>query len=162
MDVRIKVRAAGPGDVDAMHELIAELARNTGLARKYHGTPAAYREHGFGERRLFEVLVAEKRKAIVAVSLYFYTYSSWRGEPGVYVQDLVVAPDARGEGIGRRLLVETARVARGKGATHLRLAVDRDNVAAMRFYKQCGLSPADDDRIFQAAGTAFAELCDAP
>lgn len=157
---RTTLRAAEPGDCEALHELIAELALDTGLLRKYRGSPAAYREYGFGERPLFEALLALRAKKVVGAALYFRTFSSWRGEPGVYVQDLVVQPTLRGQGIGYRLLAKTAQIARDSGASHLRLAVDRDNVAAMRFYKRCGMSAVDDDRIFQISGEAFAELGD--
>ena len=79
---------------------------------------------------------------IVGMSLFFYNFSTWRGEPGVYVQDMVVSERARGLGLGRRLLLETARHASRHGATHLRLSVDQDNAAAIGFYRSLGLDHA--------------------
>lgn len=107
---------------------------------------------------MFEVLLAEKAGAIVGVILYFYTFSSWRGEPGVYIQDLVVTEAARGQGLGERLLRELVCAVRERDATHLRLAVDCNNTSAIRFYERCGLASVESDFIFEIEGDDFLRL----
>ena len=154
----ITIRAATIEDAAAVHALISELARSTQLEHKFRSSADDYRNYGFGPGALFEALVAEDDGGMVGVALYFYTFSSWRGEPGVYLQDLVVTGAARGRRIGERLLAELARVAGGQGATHLHLAVDRDNTAAMRFYERCGLRRDESDCIFQIDGGDFDRL----
>ncbi|HEX5788805.1 MAG TPA: GNAT family N-acetyltransferase [Woeseiaceae bacterium] len=119
------------------------------------------RRYGFSPRPMFEVMLAEQGTRIAGLCLYFYTYSSWRGAPGVYVQDLVVDPSARSSGVGRALLVVTARHARSRGATHLRLAVDAANAAAIRFYERLGMRHAGNERIYEASDDAFDALADA-
>lgn len=103
-------------------------------------------------------MIAERHGEPIGLSLFFYNFSSWRGELGVYVQDLFVARGARGTGLGRKLIKETARVAHELGATHIRLSVETNNQEAMRFYAGIGLSLADDERIYVADGAAFAKL----
>lgn len=145
-------------DAVAVHGLVEELAHTTGLAGKFSGTVDAYLKYGFGPSPLFESLVAKLDGVVIGVALYFYTFSSWRGEPGVYLQDLVVTESARGLSIGEQLMRQLASTAKERGVTHLRLAVDRDNLGAGRFYDRCGLSKTEADHIYEIDGERFARM----
>lgn len=152
------VRRATAADADTIHRLIVELATDTGLRHKVSCTPADFREYGFGDDAAFTALLAERGGAVVGMALFFLTFSSWRGEPGVYLQDLVVAASARGQGLGRRLLAETARAGLEAGATHLRLSVEARNSGAIRFYESCGLVECGGERIFMLDGSKLRAL----
>jgi GNAT superfamily N-acetyltransferase len=154
----ITIRAATEGDAAKLHALLVELARATAFREKVTSTPDDLRRLGFRDKPAFQALLAEQAGRPVGLSLYFYNFSSWRGELGVYVQDLYVAPDVRGSGLGRRLVAETASLGRRHGATHLRLSVDRSNTEAQDFYLRLGLEHADRECIFQATGPAFERL----
>jgi GNAT superfamily N-acetyltransferase len=158
----LRIRPAFEDDIPEIHALLAELANATGLASKFVSSEEDLRRYGFSPRPMFEVMLAERDGRAVGLCLYFYTYSSWRGAPGVYVQDLVVDPAIRSGGVGRALMVVTARHARSRGATHLRLAVDAANEAAIRFYTRMGLKHAGSERVFEATDDAFDELADSP
>ena len=138
--------------------MIVALARATGLRRKVTSKPASFRRHGSGDRPAFQAFIAEREGTPVGMCLFFYSFSSWRGELGVYVQDLFVAEAGRGTGLGRRLVAETARFAKARGAKYLRLSVARENEAAQGFYRSIGLSECEDECIFQAEGRAFERL----
>ncbi len=156
------IRPAVASDVDDIHGLILHLAASTGHTGKIISTPTDFLRSGFSEPVAFQALIAEQAGQVIGLSLFFYTFSSWRGELGVYVQDLVVAEQARGLGLGRRLICETARLALGKGASHLRLSVASDNDIAVQFYDHIGLVASDKERIFEAEGLAFAQLAENP
>ena len=64
----------------------------------------------------------------------------------------------RGSGIGHRLMAEVARFAAARGATHLRLSVDRDNAPGQAFYDRIGFSFRDEEMIYMIEGDAFARL----
>ncbi|HEX2138542.1 MAG TPA: GNAT family N-acetyltransferase, partial [Woeseiaceae bacterium] len=134
----VAIRVATADDAENLHGMLLELARDTGLPEKIRSKPDDLRRLGFRERPAFHALIAERQDKPLGLSLFFYNFSSWRGELGVYVQDLYVAEDARGTGLGRRLVEETVRLGRLQGATHLRLSVDRGNEAAQRFYRGLG------------------------
>ena len=155
---RIEIRPATIDDAADVHRLIRELARTTGLSDKFRSTADDYREYGFGSNPMFEALVAVLDDDIVGVALYFYTFSSWRGEPGVYLQDLVVTEAARGRRLGERLMRRLVRVAKERDATHLRLAVDCNNIDAMRFYERVGMSNVESDFIYEIEGDDFVQL----
>lgn len=158
LHARIEIRPATVDDAADVHQLIRELAQTTGLADKFRSTADDYREYGFGSNPMFEALVAVLDDDVVGVALYFYTFSSWRGEPGVYLQDLVVTEAARGQRLGERLLRRLVRIAKEREATHLRLAVDCNNVDAMRFYERCRMSNVESDYMYEIEGDAFVQL----
>lgn len=103
-------------------------------------------------------IIAEKAGEAVGMSVFFLTFSTWRGARGVYIQDIFVAGGARGTGLGARLLKEVITWAVEQGADHLRLSVDRDNTAAKSFYESLGLSFRDDEMIYTVVGDSFADL----
>ncbi len=152
------IRRATIDDVADVHELVVELAVATGMQHKVKSTAADFLAHGFGADPHFHALVAEKNGRIVGLCLFFYEFSSWLGTPGIYIQDLVVRSDVRSTGLGRQLVAESVRIARKQGATHLRLSVDVNNEAAIRFYQKLGMNSSSDERIFHAHGAVFQKL----
>jgi GNAT superfamily N-acetyltransferase len=154
----IDVRLATEADAETIHALIVALAKATGLRQRVTSKPEHFRRHGAGEQPAFHALIAECDGKPLGLCLYFYSFSSWRGELGVYVQDLFVAEETRGSGLGRRLIAETVRIAKARGATYLRLSVGKANAAAQEFYRTIGLSESEDECIYQAMGSAFDRL----
>ena len=161
MSEKPAIRLATASDVETIHKLLQHLADSTGLRQKFISRSEDFLRFGFCEEPKFEVLLAEQDDVVVGLSLFFYNFSSWRGELGVYIQDLVVDSDVRAAGIGRQLVRETARHADEQGATHLRLSVDRDNHKAMRFYEKIGLQESSDESIFAAYEGDFLNLVEA-
>ncbi|MDR6289121.1 ribosomal protein S18 acetylase RimI-like enzyme [Inquilinus ginsengisoli] len=155
------IRPAAPDDAEAIHAMLLDLARGLGFADKIRSTPDSLRHHGFGPAPAFHGLVAERDGAPVGVCLWFPAFSTFRGEPGIYVQDLYVAPSERGTGLGRQLLAAAAAAGQARGATHLRLSVEADNDGAQRFYAAQGLRWQDTERMFLVDGQAFGALATA-
>ncbi|MGH8192925.1 MAG: GNAT family N-acetyltransferase [Woeseiaceae bacterium] len=158
IEEEITIRAATEADTGKLHSLLVELARAAGLKERIRSTPDDLQRLGFRDRPAFQALIAEQGGKPVGLSLFFYNFSSWRGELGVYVQDLYVSGELRGSGLGRRLIAETVRLGKAQGATHLRLSVDRSNIDAQDFYRRLGLRHSDQECIFQATGAAFDRL----
>jgi GNAT superfamily N-acetyltransferase len=157
-DARISIRLAIAADAETVHSMIYALAEALGDERKVVSTVEDFREHGFSRQAAFEVLLAERHGEPVGICLFFYSFSTWLGALGVYIQDLYVSDEARGTGLGRRLVAETCRIAATHGANHLRLVVDTKNTGAQVFYETLGMKVRDDELIYQATGDAFAAL----
>lgn len=155
---RITIRIADPQDAETVHAMIFALARTLGDERKVVSSVEDLIEHGFSRQSAFEVLLAELDEKPVGICLFFYSFSTWLGALGVYIQDLYVSDEARGTGIGRMLVAETAKIAAGRGANHLRLTVDIKNTRAHAFYDSIGMRVRDDELIYQASGDAFDAL----
>jgi GNAT superfamily N-acetyltransferase len=157
----IRIRPAENRDCEAIFRLVNGLAHAVGDSGKIVGTVADLETYGFGESPLFHALLAEVDGEAVGLCLYFYTYSTWLGTPGIYVQDLFISQAARGTGLGRRLLENVAAVGRAANANHLRLAVYQENEAAQQFYRAIGMRYREEECIYQADGEVFLGLAGA-
>ena len=119
------IRFAAPADVATLHALVAELARYERLEHEVMGTEALLRTHLFGARPYAEALVSEDGGVVVGFALFFHTYSTFRGQPGLYLEDLFVVPEHRRKGFGRALIREVARIAVDRGYGRLEWSVLR-------------------------------------
>jgi ribosomal protein S18 acetylase RimI-like enzyme len=108
-------------------------------------------------------LLAWRDGKVIGALLSSPVMSTTQGGPGLYVSDLWVSPDMRGEGLGRRLLREAATVAAGRwGALFLRLTVYEGNEAARRMYARCGFTERPSERIAILHGSAWDRLVSPP
>ena len=157
----IVIRAAMIEDAAIVLGLLRALAREIGDAPKFRSTKAAIRRHGFGPGQLFHTTLAFAGGAPAGLALFFPTFSTTRGAPGVYVQDLYVAPEARGLGLGRLLLRAVGLQAEAAwGATHLTLTVYDDNQPAQAFYRRLGFVLREGEVPASLDGSAFTQLRD--
>lgn len=156
----VTIREADDQDADAIYSMVVKLAAYLSEQDKVVSSVEDFRADKFPDPPGFHVLIAERDGEPVGMSLYFHTFSTWLGALGVYIQDLYVDDAARGEGLGARLVSETVRRARERGANHLRLAVDHRNESAQGFYRKVGMRLRDDEQIYQADGDVFEKLAD--
>jgi ribosomal protein S18 acetylase RimI-like enzyme len=154
----VVVRLGELADAEQIHEAICTMGVGLGAAGKISSTVEDFRCYGFGPYAAFTSLIAEVDDTFAGVALFFPIFSTWLGKPGVYVQDLYVDEAFRGRGIGEVLLRHVASWSMARGGVYLRLAVDRDNVAAQRFYDRLGIGWIEADRDHGAYGDAFARL----
>lgn len=157
-NVPAHIRPATESDAAAIHAMILALGHAMGEPDRIKSRPTDFSRYGPGKNMLFEALIAERDEEPVGLCLFFLTFSSWLGEPGVYVQDLYVASSERGTGLGRRLLSEAARSGRRRDATHLRLGVDRTNTSAKLFYEHLDMEHREDEHVYHIGGDAFVDL----
>jgi ribosomal protein S18 acetylase RimI-like enzyme len=138
--IGIGFRIATEADAPVIQSMLAELAQHDGA--RMRGSVESLIRHGFGERQLFQAILAERGAEALGLALYYPDYSTLRGEPGAYVQDLYVTEAARGEGLGRRLLTEVMAT-QDWGARYMILMVGHENEAARRFYARQGFVTRD-------------------
>ncbi len=158
MHSELIIRDATIEDAAAIRDLVAALARETIGADQQVMSVESARRWGFGAHRAFECLVAARGGAIVATVLFYDEFSSWRGKKGIYILDIYIAPPARGQGLGRRLIAELARRAAARGAFYVRLAVDQANIHAVNFYEAIGFEEGAQDRVFVLSGEALGAI----
>ena len=85
------IRPAEAGDAETILRLVRELAAFEGLSEHARARVADLRRDGFGARPLFECLIVERAGAAVGFALFYFTYSTFEGRPGLYVEDLYLA-----------------------------------------------------------------------
>jgi ribosomal protein S18 acetylase RimI-like enzyme len=152
------IRRAVADDAEAIHAGLMRIARHLKATGKVTSTPDDLRRHGFGPHPAFHVLIAEIDGAFAGMCLWFDSFSTWRGRPGAYIQDIVVDQAFRGHGIGEALLRKTAKTVSEAGGAYLRLSVDARNISAQRFYQKMGLDWMIEERIHAIYGQAFEAL----
>lgn len=154
----IAIRPANPADIDLIHRFILALAEYEKLAHEVRADKAALERHLFGARPMAEVLIAEHEGAPVGFALFFHNFSTFEGRPGLYLEDLYVAPEARGLGAGKALLVRLARLAVERDCARLEWWVLDWNEPAIAFYRSIGARPMDEWTVQRVDGAALAAL----
>ena len=152
------IRAATAGDIGLIHELILALAEYEKLRHAVRADPALLERHLFGARPAAEVLIAEQDGAAVGFALFFQTFSTFEGRPGLYLEDLYVRPEARGLGAGKALLARLAQLALERDCARLEWAVLDWNAPALAFYRSVGARPLDEWTVQRLDGDALATL----
>src|ERR1700758_5348753 len=109
------IRAAVEADVPAILALIRELADYEKLLEACVATEGLLKRHLFGEHKAAEALVTEVEGKIVGYAIFFKTFSTFLGLPGIYLEDIYVQPKLRGQGFGKGMLKELARRAVAEG-----------------------------------------------
>lgn len=154
----LTIRKAIEADCSTILSLIHELAAYEGLLEYLKIDDARLRRDGFGARPRFSCLIAEQDGEALGLALYFPTYSTFAGEAGLYVEDLVVRQDARGRGVGRALLAACAAEAEREGCARLMLSVLDWNHPARRLYEKLGFRQPPDWQAYGLVGEAFQAL----
>ena len=88
----------------------------------------------------------------------FPTFSTFRGQPGLYLEDVYVRPEHRGRGIGKALLANVARLARERGYARLEWSVLNWNAPAIGFYRSLGARPMDEWTVYRIDDGPLDEL----
>ncbi|MBA3950415.1 MAG: GNAT family N-acetyltransferase [Rubrobacter sp.] len=153
-----RVREASEEDVPLILSFIRELAEYEKLSREVVATEEGLRESLFGERRYAEVLIAEHDGSPAGFALFFHNFSTFLGKPGIYLEDLYVNPVFRGTGIGKKLLVHLARLAKRRGCGRLEWWVLDWNEPAIGFYESLDATAMDDWTVYRLAGKALEDL----
>jgi GNAT superfamily N-acetyltransferase len=105
-----------------------------------------------------EVLIAELDGAAVGFALFFHNFSTFEGRPGTYLEDLFVAPEARGHGAGKALLSRLAQLVIERDCARLEWAVLDWNKPAIDFYGSLGARPMDEWTVNRVDGEALVAL----
>lgn len=154
------VRPAERRDVGAIMGFIRELAEYERLAHEVVADEASLERFLFGERPAAEALIAEFETVPVGFALFFHTFSTFVGRPGLYLEDLYVRPDMRGKGFGTLLLRSVARLALERECGRLEWSVLDWNEPAIRFYENLGARAMGDWTVYRltdASLSAFDE-----
>jgi len=153
----ITIELARRDDVPAIHAMLRALSETLDKADAIRSTEADIERFGFGSSPAFETMLARRAGKPVGLALFFFEFSTWRGRPGVYVQDLYVAAEMRGTGLGRRLLEAVAARAAMRDAVYMRLSVHAGNDEGAGFYERLGFD-APDEQILVLEGDEFAAM----
>jgi GNAT superfamily N-acetyltransferase len=154
------VRAATRRDADAFLGLVDDLARFEKLPPPDAEARRRLVEDAFGPEPKYELFVGHPADSTepVAYAVVLETYSSFLAQPTLYLEDVFVAPEHRGKGLGLAMLGHLARLAVERGYGRLEGIVLGWNTPARRFYKKTGARELDDWVFFRYDDKALAEI----
>lgn len=154
-----RIRAATPDDVPAILRMIHELAAYEREPDAVHTTEQQLHTALFGPDAVASALLASGADGEPAgFALWYRSFSTWEGVPGIYLEDLFVSESARGSGLGRDLLSALARIVTHRGWRRLEWAVLRWNTPSIAFYDALGGRPLDDWLTYRLDGSALEAL----
>ncbi len=152
------IKKAESKDVPLILSFIKELAEYEKLSHEVVATEAILQETLFGEHPFAEVIIGYWDNKPVSFALYFHNFSTFLGRPGIYLEDLYVKPEARGKGIGHKILAYLAQLAKERKCGRLEWWVLDWNVTAIKFYKSIGAKPMDEWTVFRMTNEALDNL----
>lgn len=153
----VTVRPAVEADADLLLSFVKELAAFEREPDAVKATAEDLRRDGFGPAAVWKALIAEQTGEPAGFALYFPTYSTWEGRPGLFVEDLYVRPQARRLGVGRALLAAVAAEAQARGCARVDLNV-LDWNPARDFYAAIGFRQLSVWLPYRLDGVALAAL----
>ena len=158
-DPRLSIDAATPDDVSLILELIRELAEYEHEPDAAQATPEQIHAALF-ERPAAEAVIARLDGEPAGWAIWFQTFSTWTGKPGLWLEDLFVRPAYRRAGIGKALLVYLAQVCVERDYGRFEWSVLDWNEPALEFYRSLGAVAMDEWTIHRVTGDALLRLAE--
>jgi GNAT superfamily N-acetyltransferase len=152
------IRTATPADVPVLLELVRELAVYEREPDAVVATEADLHAALFGADAVAGCQVALVDDEVVGFALWYRTFSTWQGKPGLWLEDLFVRPSARGTGLGKDLLSALAQICVDRGWGRFEWWVLDWNEPAQGFYRSLGARPEDEWTVWRVDGAALQQL----
>lgn len=158
LNLMLSIRNATPADASLVLNFIHRLAE---YEREPNAVVASEKDllrDGFGPNPKYRCVIAESDGNPAGFAFFFYNYSTWRGRPGLYLEDLFVLPEMRGKGIGKALLQHLAQVAVKEECYGIRWMVLEWNEPALKFYDSLGAEILGEWETMLLTGQALLQL----
>jgi len=154
----IRIMAATESDVPLILRMVRALADYERMSGAVTASEQDLRERLFGPRPVAEAVLAHAGGEPVGVAVYFQTFSTFVGRPGIYLEDIFVDAPWRGRGVGLALMRHVARVAVERGCARFEWAVLDWNEPAIGFYTSLGAKPHNEWTVYRLSGEALTRL----
>lgn len=152
------IRPATPNDISTILGLIRELAVYEKLEHEVVATEADLHKYLFGQPSRAECVLVEDQRQVIGFALFFHNFSTFLAKPGLYLEDLYIRPEFRGQGWGKKTLAHLAALAVERDCGRMEWAVLDWNSPALEFYKSLGAHPKSDWIIHRLTGSALTAL----
>ncbi|NBE56683.1 GNAT family N-acetyltransferase [Streptomyces boluensis] len=154
------IRNATPADIPAIHAMVRELAEYEKALHEVRATEEQLHTALFGDDHpaAYAHIAEDASGEVVGFTLWFLTFSTWRGVHGIYLEDLYVRPEARGGGHGKALMTQLARVCAERGYQRLEWSVLNWNEPSIAFYESLGARPQSEWTVYRLTDEALGRL----
>ena len=138
---KINIRKAKKNDFKDILGLINELAKFEKLPLPDKSAIKRLKNDAFGEKPMFNILVAENEQRLAGYAFYFFTYSSFRAKKTLYLEDIFITESMRRGGIGKLFFKELLKISKKKNCGRMEWCVLDWNTNAINFYNNHGAEP---------------------
>ncbi|MEI6670430.1 MAG: GNAT family N-acetyltransferase [Actinomycetes bacterium] len=152
------IRPAKVGDLPGILQLIKDLAIYEKAEHEVLATVEELERTLFGDVPKVFAHVVDVDGKVVGIAIWFLNYSTWLGKHGIYLEDLYVQPEFRGQGFGLALLKELARICVERGYPRFQWWVLDWNSPAIEFYSSHGAVAMDEWTVHRITGDALKKL----
>ena len=158
MNTELVIKKGTVEDVEIIYNFIYQLAEYERLTDDVTTTPDELAKTLFAENTHTHTIIGYYNNRSVGFALYFYNYSTFKGKPGLYLEDLFVIPEMRSKGFGKSLLIELAKIAKKNNCARFEWSVLDWNKPAIDFYKSIGAKPMDEWTVFRVTENGIDNL----
>ncbi len=151
-------RFAKREDTALILQFIKDLAQYENMLDQVAADENTLEHWIFDEKKLEVVFVLDEEGKEAGFALFFYTFSTFLGKPGLYIEDLYVKPEYRGRGYGKGLIKKLAAIAVDRGCARLDWMVLNWNQPSIAFYQSLGAKPVDDWTVYRVSGPTLNDL----
>ena len=154
----VRITTIIENDVADVVSLMREFAAYENLSEYCTVTEERLSAAMFGDSSIIEGLIAFADDGAIAYALFYPSFSSFRGERGLFLEDIYITEEYRRHNLGEEMLCEIARIAKQRGCERIDFHVLDRNTPAVKFYLKHGAERNTDERHFKFAGEAFLSL----
>ena len=154
----ISIEKAAPENIPQIFALMREFAEYEKLLEFFETTEERLETALFGDGKVADAILAFDGERVVAYAVFFPYFSTFRGQRGIYLEDIFITENARGKGVGEIMLKFIARLARTRGFERIDFQVLQWNTPAIAFYEKLGAVRDEEERHFKFTDEAFQKL----
>ena len=154
----IRLVKAAPENIPQIIALMREFAEYENLLEFFETTEERLATALFGDGKVADAIVAFDGETPIAYAIFFPNFATFRGQRGIYLEDIFITKKARGRGLGEMMLKHIARTAKARGFERLDFQVLQWNTPAIEFYEHLGAHRDDEERHFKFTDEAFQKL----
>ena len=154
----VHVKKASEKEISVIVILLREFAEFENLSEFCEVTEEKLKDAMFGENAFVEGLITFDGETPIGYTLFYPNFASFRGQKGLYLEDIYIKQDCRGKGVGEMMLRHLARIAKERGCERIDFQVPDWNTPAIKFYEKLGAKRDEEERHFKFTDEAFKNL----
>jgi GNAT superfamily N-acetyltransferase len=154
----LNIRPAVAADAALLMRFVRELATYEKAEQEVLATEADLRRDIFGPDSRVEALICERDDEPIGHAIFFMNYSTWLGKYGIFLEELYITPEQRGNGAGKALLKRVAEIAVSRNCGRFEWNVLDWNRPAIDFYESLGAEPLSEWVGYRLTGAALTTL----
>jgi GNAT superfamily N-acetyltransferase len=154
----ISIEKAAPENIPQIFALMREFAEYEKLLEFFEATEERLETALFGDGKVADAILAFDGERAIAYAVFFPYFATFRGQRGIYLEDIFITENARGKGVGEIMLKFIARLARTRGFERIDFQVLQWNTPAIAFYEKLGAVRDEEERHFKFTDEAFQKL----